>query len=123
MVDIIAYSIRRSLEQCFPGIACYATYPPKDSSCFYSSLGADYHKYIIFTQLYCVDNFKIYLYYRNKRTQGVPEFSSCEAGMFFGKSFQPLFKEHIEQLDAADFAQVVSSKLKAHIKNLKGDLT
>lgn len=115
-LELIMYSIRKLVEL-KGGASCFATYPPKDSTCFGSQAGADYHKFIIFTQVFEYMNssgipVKLYLYYRNKRTRGVPEFSSCELGVFTGKAFTSLFKEHYENFKTeAEFAQAISDKI------------
>lgn len=112
-LELVMYSIRRLVEV-KTGAACYSTYPPKDSSCFSNATGSDYHKFIIFTQMFEFVSkstglpVKLYLYYRNKRTSGIPEFSSCEFGMFTGKAFVSLFKEHINDLSEQAFAQLVA---------------
>jgi hypothetical protein len=59
------------------------------------------------------------LYYRNKRTKGTPEFSSCELGTFTGKVFVSLFKEHIEQLSERDFAELISNKTISAIESIQ----
>lgn len=111
-VELVAYSIRRVLEDKI-GAKVYPTYPPRDASSFDASLGDDYHKYIVFTQAVEVISkqsgatLRFYLYYRNKRTIGLPEFSSCEFGIFTGRFFTSLFKHHIEDMDDAEFADKV----------------
>lgn len=114
LLELIMYSVRKIVES-KTGAKCYSTYPPKDSTCFGTQVGDDYHKFIIFTQCFEFTTkvglpIKFYLYYRNKRTKGTPEFSSCELGMFTGKLFVSLFKEHIEQLSERDFAQLIADK-------------
>lgn len=105
------------------GCTCYATYPPKDSKCFGSQAGDDYHKFIIFTQCFEVISstglpVKFYLYYRNKRTKTIPEFSSCEFGMFTGNNFTSLFKEHINVMSEKEFSALVTGKIIDIIKNI-----
>lgn len=121
-LELIMYSIRKLVEA-KTNAACFATYPPKDSSCFGSQVGPDYHRYIMFTQVFEFTTsqgltVKAYLYYRNKRTQGYPEFSSCEFGCFTGKQFVSLFKIHIEDLDDKTFAQTVADKVIETIENI-----
>lgn len=112
-LELVMYSIRKLVEG-KTGATCYATYPPKDSSCFGNQVGSDYHKFIIFTQAFEFVSkstgmtVKLYLYYRNKRTKGIPEFSSCELGMFTGKAFVSLFKTHIDALSDKEFAQLIA---------------
>ena len=121
-LELVMYTIRRLIED-QTSAKCYATYPPKDSTCFGSQAGADYHKFIIFTQVIEFTSkvglpVRLYLYYRNKRTKGLPEFSSCELGMFTGKVFVSLFKEHIEQLSEREFAQTIADKTIAAIESI-----
>lgn len=114
-LELVAYSIRKVIEE-KTGAKVYPTYPPRDASCFDTSLGEDYHKYIVFTQAVEVVSknsgatLRFYLYYRNKRTVGLPEFSSCEFGIFTGKFFTSLFKEHINSMSESEFAQLVVDK-------------
>lgn len=121
-LELIAYSIRKLVES-KTSSKCFSTYPPKDSTCFGSQAGSDYHKFIIFTQCFEFTSktglpIRLYLYYRNKRTKGLPEFSSCELGMFTGKVFVSLFKEHIEQLSEREFAQTIADKTIAAIESV-----
>lgn len=121
-LELIMYAIRRVVED-KTGAQCFATYPPKDSTCFGSQAGADYHRFIMFTQVFEVQSntgltVKFYLYYRNKRTRNYPEFSSCEFGMFTGNAFVSLFKEHIDQKSEDAFAQLVTDKIIETIKNI-----
>lgn len=121
-LELVMYSIRKLVEA-KTGAACFATYPPKDSTCFGSQAGNDYHRFIMFTQVFEFTSktglpIKLYLYYRNKRTRGYPEFSSCELGMFTGSAFVSLFKEHIEQLTEKDFAQLIADKVIAAIESI-----
>lgn len=114
-LELVMYTIRRVVEE-KTGAQCFATYPPKDSNCFGSQAGSDYHRFIMFTQVFEFQSktgltVKFYLYYRNKRTRGYPEFSSCELGMFTGNVFVSLFKEHIEQLSEKEFAELISDKV------------
>ena len=97
-LELVMYTIRKLVESKTSAV-CFATYPPKDSTCFGSQVGSDYHRFIMFTQVFEFQSktgltVKLYLYYRNKRTRGYPEFSSCELGMFTGNCFVSLFKEH-----------------------------
>lgn len=115
-LELVMYTIRKLLESKL-GAEVHATYPPKNSDCFNPSCGEDYHNFIIYTQKISgisksgMGPITLYLYYRNKRTVGEPEFSSCECGMFIGKRFSPLFKEHIAQLSEAEFAQIIVDKI------------
>lgn len=121
-LELVMYSIRKLVES-KTNAACFATYPPKDSTCFGSQAGPDYHKYIMFTQVFEFTNkqgmtVRCYLYYRNKRTRSLPEFSSCEYGIFTGPQFVSLFKIHIEDLDDKSFAQLVADKVIESIENI-----
>lgn len=122
-LELVMYSIRKLVES-KTGAACYATYPPKDSSYFGNQVGSDYHKFIIFTQVFEFISkstgmtAKLYLYYRNKRTIGIPEFSSCEFGMFTGKAFVSLFKLHIDALSEKEFAQLVVDEIIKTIESI-----
>lgn len=121
-LELVMYSIRKLVESKTNAV-CFATYPPKDSTCFGSQVGSDYHRFIMFTQVFEFQSktgltVKLYLYYRNKRTRGYPEFSSCELGMFTGNCFVPLFKEHIEQLTEKEFAQLIADKVIAAIESI-----
>lgn len=121
-LELVMYSIRKLIEN-KTAAEFNATYGPKDSKCFGTQCGNDYHKFIVYTQR--ISNVKVhgvdtvlYLYYRNKRTQNssTPVFSSCECGVFTGSMFVSLFKEHIEQDDGtvltdAQFAQTVADKI------------
>lgn len=117
-LELVMYSIRKLVEA-KTGASVFATYPPKDSKCFNSPhniVGDDYHRFIMFTQVFEFNNasnipVKAYLYYRNKRTHGYPEFSSCEFGIFIGNTFTSLFKEHIEYKDEKTFAQLIADKI------------
>ena len=121
-LELVMYSIRKLVESKTNAV-CFATYPPKDSTCFGSQVGLDYHRFIMFTQVFEFQSktgltVKLYLYYRNKRTRGYPEFSSCELGMFTGNVFVSLFKEHIEQLTEKEFAQLIADKVIAAIESI-----
>lgn len=121
-LELVMYSIRKLVES-KTSVSCFATYPPKDSTCFGSQVGSDYHRFIMFTQVFEFQSktgltVKLYLYYRNKRTRGYPEFSSCELGMFTGNCFVSLFKEHIEQLTEKEFAQLIADKVIAAIESI-----
>lgn len=114
-LELVMYSIRKLVES-KTNASCFATYPPKDSTCFGNQVGTDYHRFIMFTQVFEFNNasnipVKAYLYYRNKRTHGYPEFSSCEFGIFIGNTFTSLFKEHIEYKDEKTFAQLIADKI------------
>ena len=115
-LELVMYSIRRLLEG-KTGAKVYATYPPKDSTCFGPNAGDDYHKFIVYTQAIefisklSGAKVRMYLYYRNKLTKGYPEFSSCEFGLFTGRFFTSLFKEHINNMTEAEFAQLVGDKI------------
>ena len=121
-LESVMYSIRKLVESKTNAV-CFATYPPKDSTCFGSQVGSDYHRFIMFTQVFEFQSktgltVKLYLYYRNKRTRGYPEFSSCELGMFTGNCFVSLFKEHIEQLTEKEFAQLIADKVIEAIESI-----
>ena len=121
-LELVMYSIRKLVES-KTNASCFATYPPKDSTCFGSQVGSDYHRFIMFTQVFEFQSktgltVKLYSYYRNKRTRGYPEFSSCELGMFTGNCFVSLFKEHIEQLTEKEFAQLIADKVIAAIESI-----
>ena len=121
-LELVMYSIRKLVESKTLS-ACHATYPPKDSTCFGSQVGSDYHRFIMFTQVFEFMSktglpVKLYLYYRNKRTRSYPEFSSCELGMFTGNCFVPLFKEHIDQKTEQEFAQLIADKVIAAIESI-----
>lgn len=121
-LELVMYSIRKLVESKTNAV-CFATYPPKDSTCFGSQVGSDYHRFIMFTQVFEFQSktgltVKLYLYYRNKRTRGYPEFSSCELGMFTGNCFVSLFKEHIEQLTEKEFAQLIADEVIEAIESI-----
>lgn len=121
-LELVMYSIRKLVESKTNAV-CFATYPPKDSTCFGSQVGLDYHRFIMFTQVFEFQSktgltVKLYLYYRNKRTRGYPEFSSCELGMFTGNCFVSLFKEHIEQLTEKEFAQLIADEVIEAIESI-----
>ena len=121
-LELVMYSIRKLVES-KTSASCFAIYPPNDSTCFGNQVGSDYHRFIMFTQVFEFQSktgltVKLYLYYRNKRTRGYPEFSSCELGMFTGNCFVSLFKEHIEQLTEKEFAQLIADKVIAAIESI-----
>lgn len=122
-LELVMYAIRTALENKV-NAKVFPTYPPKDSTCFDNTVGDSYHKFIIFTQAIEVlskntgDTVRLYLYYRNRLTQGYPEFSSCEFGIFIGKSFTSLFKEHINSMNEADFAQLIVDKIVSAIETI-----
>lgn len=115
-LELVMYSIRRLVES-KTGAKVYATYPPKDSACFGSNAGENYHNFIVYTQAIEFNSktsgakVRMYLYYRNKLTQGYPEFSSCEFGVFTGRNFTSLFKEHLFSKTEAEFAQMIGDKI------------